>query len=251
MDISAFIGLGLGIGAILLGQLLEGGHLSTMVNFPAFIIVLGGTLGAVLLQSPRAIFRRALQLLPLAFLTPKRTPRALARTLIKCGSIVRKEGILALENLAEKESDPFLREGLRFLVDGMEPVMVRSVLEFDSDARVERDLRAARVFESMGGYCPTIGILGAVLGLIHVMNNLADPTTLGMGIATSFVATIYGVGGANLLFIPLANKLKTLVNAQGEIDQMIIMGLMGIAEGNSPRVLELKLTGYIEQFEQS
>ena len=198
-----------------------------------------------MLQSPLAVFMRAIHLIPWVFQGPPGPNRALVEMLVKWSTVARKEGLLGLEGIADGESDPFLKKGLQLLVDGTEPVVIRSVLELEVDAREERDLRAAKVFESMGGYSPTIGIIGAVMGLIHVMNNLADPSTLGPGIATAFVATIYGVGCANLLFLPIASKLKTVVQAQGELRQMVVEGLMGIAEGSNPRAIEVKLMGYI------
>ncbi|CAK0757038.1 chemotaxis protein MotA [Gammaproteobacteria bacterium] len=245
MDTLTIAGLLLGIGGILVGQILEGGHLSTLVNLPAAFIVLGGTSGAVMLQSPLAVFIHSLHLLPWIFRSPPGPQRAMVAMLMKWGAAVRKGGLLGLENASDSERDPFVKKGLQLLVDGVEPGLIRSILELDMDLREERDLRAAKVFESMGGYSPTIGILGAVLGLIHVMNNLANPGTLGPGIATSFVATIYGVGCANLLFLPIANKLKSVVRTQTEARQMVVEGLIGIAEGTNLRVIEIKLMGYI------
>jgi len=246
MDVLSIAGVLVGFGGILMGQLLEGGHLSSLLNFPAAFIVLGGTCGAVMLQSPLTVFLRALQLLPWVLYGPLGPERSLVETLIRWSAVARKEGLLGLEVIADAEEDPFLKKGLQLLVDGVEPVAIRAVLELEVDAREERDLRAAKVFESMGGYSPTIGILGAVMGLIHVMNNLADPSTLGPGIATSFVATIYGVGCANLLFLPVANKLKTMIHVQSEMRQMVVEGLTGIADGSNPRIIEIKLMGYIE-----
>lgn len=245
IDNLSIIGLLLGIGGVLIGQVMEGGHISSLANLPAALIVLGGTMGAVLLQSPLTVFLRAMQIIPWIFLPPPRPQRATIDLLMKWSATVRKNGLLGLDSISSSEKEPFTRKGLQMLVDGVEPMIVRNILEIEIDLCEEHDLHAAKVFESMGGYSPTIGIIGAVMGLIHVMNNLADPSTLGSGIATSFVATIYGVGCANLIFLPIANKLKALIKAQTEVRQMVVEGLIGIAEGANPRTIENKLVGYI------
>ena len=155
----------------------------------------------------------------------------------------RREGLLGLENIAENIKDPFRRKGLELVIDGVEPLTIRRLLEVDSNVRMDADLAAAHVFKSMGGYAPTIGILGAVIGLIQVMGNLADPNQLGQGIATAFVATIYGVGFANLLFLPVADRLRSLIMRAANADDVFIEGLVAIAEGDHPRSIELRLRG--------
>ena len=245
MDRLSVMGILLGCGGILFGQYLEGGNLASLVNIPAAFIVLGGTCGAVMLQSPLPVFLHAFHITPWVFWAPSGPHQGLVEKIVKWSTVARKEGLLGLEDIIDVESDLFLKKGLQLLVDGAEPTVVRTVLEIEVDAREERDLRAARIFESMGGYSPTIGIIGAVMGLIHVLSNLADPHTLGPGIATAFVATIYGVGCANLLFLPIANKLKATVYAQSAMRQMAVEGLTGIAEGSNPRSIEIKLMGYI------
>jgi chemotaxis protein MotA len=159
--------------------------------------------------------------------------------------VARKEGLLGLENAADKERDLFIRKGMQLLVDGSEPEVIRAVLEVELDIREQRDIQAAKVFEGMGGYSPTIGIIGAVMGLIHVMQNLADPSKLGSGIATAFVATIYGVGLANLFLLPFGNKMKTLALNKSQYREMLIEGIVSIAEGENPRNIESKLQGYL------
>ena len=155
----------------------------------------------------------------------------------------RREGLLGLENIMDATADPFHKKGLELVIDGVEPPTIRRLLESDSHIRVDYDLAAAHVFRSMGGYAPTIGILGAVIGLIQVMGNLADPQELGRGIATAFVATIYGVGFANLLFLPVAERLRSLVIRGANMDDLFIEGMMAIAEGEHPRSIELRLRG--------
>jgi chemotaxis protein MotA len=157
----------------------------------------------------------------------------------------RKEGLLGLEASVEAETEAFAEKGLQLLVDGSEPEVIRNVLEVELMTRERHDLMAARIYDGMGGYSPTIGIIGAVMGLIHVMSNLADPSALGSGIATAFVATIYGVAFANLLFFPIGSKLKTIVQQQSQYGEMLIEGLVAISEGENPRSIELKLRGFV------
>ncbi len=245
MDFLSLIGILLGITAILLGQYLEGGHIATLVNGPALLIVIGGTFGAVMLQSPASVFMRAMRMLFWTFYAPRQHFEDGIEKLITWSNIARKEGLLGLEDVEDHESDPFTQKGLQLLVDGSEPETIRSILDVDIGTRERFDIQAARVFESMGGYAPTIGIIGAVLGLIQVMGNLSDPSKLGSGIAVAFVATIYGVGSANLLFLPISNKLKSIVRNQTLYKEMIVEGMASIAEGENPRNIETKLLGFI------
>lgn len=245
MDFLSVIGLIVGISAILLGQYLEGGAISTLINGPAMIIVLGGTLGAVMLQSPFAVFMRSVRMSTWIIVAPKNPMEQTIDKIVSWSNIARKEGLLGLENIEERESNLFARKGLQLLIDGSEPENIRTILDVEIDTKERFDLQAAKIFESMGGYSPTIGIIGAVLGLIQVMGNLSDPSKLGNGIAVAFVATIYGVGAANLLFIPIANKLKNIVSEQAQYRDMIVEGMVSIAEGDNPRNIETKLLGYL------
>lgn len=176
----------------------------------------------------------------------KLQPEENAEKIVNWSNIARREGLLGLEAIAEEEEDPFARKGLQLLVDGGEPEVIRAILEVEIDNKEYQDIQAAKVFDGMGGYSPTIGIIGAVMGLIHVMNNLADPSKLGGGIATAFVATIYGVGFANLLFLPMANKLKSQVHNQTRFREMLVEGVISIAEGENPRNIETRLQGYYQ-----
>ena len=165
--------------------------------------------------------------------------------IVEWSKISRKEGLLGLESSAEEETDPFSKKCLQLLVDGGEPEAIRGIMEVDLANDEQRDLMAAKVYESAGGYTPTIGIIGAVMGLIHVMQNLSDPSKLGSGIAVAFVATIYGVGAANLFLLPIANKLKTVIGYRSQHREMILEGIVAIAEGENPRNIENKLQGYL------
>lgn len=245
LDALSVAGLLLGVGAILLGQHLEGGHLSSLVNGPAILIVLGGCVGAVMLQSPMAVFMRALQIVTWTARPPVQAVSEVIEKIVSWSQVARREGLLGLEGVAEAEPDPFAQKGLQLLVDGNEPDTIRATMEVEIGAREQRDMAAAKVFDSMGGYSPTIGIIGAVLGLIHVMGNLADPSQLGAGIATAFVATIYGVGLANLVFLPVGNKLKSHVRDQSQYREMLVEGIIAIAEGENPMNIELRLRGYM------
>jgi chemotaxis protein MotA len=244
MDFLSILGILVGIGAILGGQFLEGGHLASLINGPACLIVLGGTIGAIMLQSPLRVFMSSLRMVLWVFFPRKvRSDETIAK-IMEWSNIARKEGLLGLEDIAETESDPFAQKGLQLLVDGSEPEVIRRVMEVELDAKEHLGVQAAKVFENMGGYSPTIGIIGAVMGLIHVMQNLADPSKLGSGIATAFVATIYGVGLANLVFLPIAGKLKAQIHAHTQLNEMIVEGVISIAEGENPRNIETKLQGF-------
>ncbi|MFK8068213.1 MAG: flagellar motor protein [Gammaproteobacteria bacterium] len=245
MDFLTLIGIIIAFGAIILGQFLEGGHLSTLINGPAFLIVTGGTLGAVMVQSPLHIFIRSMNMLPWLFKTPEYPMQESLDKLLRWSNVARREGLLGLEKLAQNEPDLFSRKGLQLLVDGNEPEAVRKTMELEIIALEDRDLQAAKVFEAMGGYAPTIGIIGAVMGLIHVMGNLSDPSKLGSGIAVAFVATIYGVGTANLLLLPAANKLKSIVRDRSRHQDMLTEGLIAIAEGENPQVIALRLEAFL------
>lgn len=245
MDILSILGLLIGFGAIIVGQYLEGGHLDTILNAVALLIVLGGTLGAVMLQTPMNTFLRALKMTVWIFKPPQQSAKRLLDKILDWNQIARREGLLRLEAMAMEETDIFTQKGLQLIADGAEPEIIREILETDLDIMENNDLQAAKVYEAMGGYSPTIGIIGAVLGLIHVMGNLADPSSLGSGIAVAFVATIYGVGLANLLFLPIGNKLKTLVQRRTQLQMMLIDGLISVADGDNPRNIESRLQAYL------
>ena len=245
MDVLSIAGVILAFAAILGGNYMEGGHVSALLNGPAALIVLGGTLGASLLQTPLNIFQRALRIVRWIFQPPSIDLQAGISLVVGWSMVARKEGLLGLETMADSEPDSFARKGLQLLVDGTEPEAIRSILEVDLITQETRDFSAAKVFESMGGYAPTIGIIGAVMGLIHVMGNLADPGKLGSGIAVAFVATIYGVGVANLFLIPIGSKLKAVVLRQSRYREMLLEGILSISEGENPRSIELKLQGFM------
>ena len=245
MDKISVVGLLLGVVAIVGGQILEGGNVASLSQPTALLIVLGGTMGAVMLQSPYATFMRGVRMVRWVWYPPVVDYRLLIKQVSNWSQISRREGLLALENAINQLKDDFARKGLQLLVDGAEPERLREVLEVEIGTFEEEMRQSARIWEAAGGYSPTIGILGAVLGLIHVMENLSDPSKLGAGIAVAFVATIYGVGLANLVFLPMANKLKSHISRLVIQREMIVDGLVGIANGDNPRIIESRLQGYV------
>jgi chemotaxis protein MotA len=239
------MGVPVAIGLILLGQWLEGGALQSLLQLAAAVIVFGGTLGAVLLSFSLADVRGAVASLRTVFVEPAESPDETINAILRYARVARKDGILALEDESANAKDPLLRKGLMLAVDGLNPKTLREMLEVDLDAAEERDLVPARVFESAGGYAPTVGILGAVLGLIHVMENLSDPSKLGTGIAVAFVATVYGVGVANLILLPIAAKLRLRASQAAQRRTLVFEGVLAIQEGLNPRLIDQKLHGFV------
>lgn len=245
MDKISLAGLVLGIVAILGGQVLEGGHMGSLVQPTALLIVLGGTLGAVLLQSPAHVFKRGIKMAKWVWVPPVIEQKRLIEQILNWSQLSRREGLLALENYIPAIKEDFTRKGLQLLVDGADPERIRELLEVEIGTFEDEWRQSAKIWESAGGYSPTIGILGAVMGLIHVMENLSDPTKLGAGIAVAFVATIYGVGLANLIYLPIAGKLKYYITRMVASREMLVDGLVGIALGDNPRIIEGRLKGYL------
>ncbi len=244
MDKISLGGLILGVIAIVGGQVLEGGHVASLVQPTALLIVCGGTLGAVMLQSPFAVFRRGFRMAKWVWMPPLVDYRRTIDQVIVWSQISRREGLLALENQIPRLPDPFVKRSLQMLVDGADPERLREVMEVEIDSYEDELRQGAKIWEAAGGYSPTIGILGAVMGLIHVMENLTDPSRLGAGIAVAFVATIYGVGLANLVYLPIAGKLKYHIARLVTLRVMLVDGLVGIAVGDNPRIIESRLKGY-------
>lgn len=247
MDLLTIIGLILAFGAIIGGLLLEGGSLHSITQLTAGIIVVGGTIGAVLVNYPMNTFLLALKNARLAFFNNNSDAQKTIKLISELAGVARKDGLLALESSLKNVKDPFLKKGLQLVVDGTEPKLTREILEIEISHAEEYDLMSAKVFESAGGYAPTVGILGAVLGLIHVMENLADPQKLGAGIAVAFVATVYGVALANLVFLPIAGKMKFKIREEVIYREMMVEGLISLSEGENPRRVEEKLIGFLRE----
>lgn len=245
MDRLSIIGVTLALAALMGGSVLKGAGLASLWSPAAFVIVVLGTIAAILVQTPMSTFRRALQIVRWVFRPPAQDREAVIRQLVEWSTTARKQGLLALEAQVESQPDPFLKKGLQMVVDGVEPESIRQMLEIELHGQGQRDLAAAKMFEGMGIYSPTLGIIGAVLGLIAVMKNLADPSKLGHGIAAAFTATIYGIGLANLFLLPMASKLKGVVHGQTAEREMIVEGLIAIAQGENPRNIETRLAGFV------
>jgi chemotaxis protein MotA len=245
MDLVSLIGTILAFVVVIVGTILKGSSVGALWNPAAFVIVFLGTIAALLVQNPGKVLKQALGMFPLVYKPPRHQPSDLISRIVGWSEISRRQGLLGLEPQIESESDTFTRKGLQLLVDGSEPDAIRGVLEVELGAREHSDLAAAKVFENAGVYSPTMGIIGAVMGLMAVMQNLADPSKLGHGIAAAFVATIYGVALANLLMLPMASRLKGLVHKQTQMREILVEGLVSIAEGANPRQIEAKLQGYL------
>ncbi len=246
MDILSLVGFAMGLGAIVLTMTIDGGNLGSLVQLSAMIIVGGGTIGAVLVQTPLAVFLRGCRMLMWVFLPPRDDREDLVNNLVAWLRTARRQFILALDPVAEQQSDPFIRQGLRLVVDGIDAAQIRVVLEAMIGTQEHEEMLASEMFEAMGGYAPTVGILGAVMGLITVMSHLEDPTKLGSGIATAFVATVYGVGAANLVCLPIGNKLKVLVRRRMRRLEMITEGMIGIAIMEQPMQFEMRLRSLLD-----
>ncbi|WP_404338967.1 flagellar motor protein [Pseudoalteromonas mariniglutinosa] len=244
MDKLSFLGLIVAISAIAIGYSLEGGVVSALFNGPALIIVLGGTLGAVLLQTSSRVFSKTLKISHWVFFPPNHNIDDAIEQVKRWSHKARQEGYLALENDALSHPDPYAAKGLSLLVDGVSEQQLRDTLEIDLMLERERLLEVSRVYEAMGGYSPTIGILGAVLGLIQAMAFITEPEKLGAGVATAFIATIYGVGLANILFLPMANKLKQQIEEKMLYHEMLAEGIIAMSQGENPANIELKLEAY-------
>ncbi len=245
MDRLTFIGLLVAVFAIFGGQILEGGSIESLFDWSAFVIVVGGSFGAVMLQSHATTFVKAMKIFNWIFRPPLQPINETIDTITRWSNITRKKGLLGLENQLDEDAEPFILKALNMLVDGNDADTIRKTMFIELDVYDKELLKAAKVFESMGGYSPTLGIVGAVLGLIHVMENLANPDLLGRGIATAFVATIYGVGFANLFFLPVYHKLRAVIAEQSLFREMLVEGVACIADGENPRVIEGKLNGYL------
>lgn len=243
--ITAIFGFLLGIAALVLGNTLEGGHVQQLVQPTAALIVFGGTMGATMLGTSVRHFSGAIRSIPKVILSREPDFRATVEELVVIANRARKEGILSLESTIATITDPFLAKNLQHVIDGYDPNVLKTMMDETISKEEEEKVLVAKVWESAGGYSPTIGILGAVLGLIHVMSNLSDSAKLGAGIAVAFVATVYGVGGANLILIPVANRLRYLAQLEIKKLEVIATGLSAIQAGLNPRVIDSRLRSMI------
>jgi len=245
MDAATIFGIIIGLGGILLGNALDGGHMGSLIQGTAALIVFGGTFGATLVSNTYADIKKALNMLSLAFREGSDAQRKqLANEVITIAQLARRESILVVETKLNTFTNPFMKNVFRYMIDGIEPETLRRIFETEIDVVEKKELVGSKVWSDAGGYAPTIGIIGAVLGLIHVMANLSDTSALGRGIAIAFVATIYGVGSANLIFIPIANKIRSRVKAQSETKRMVLEGAIAISSGLNPYIIEEKMRSF-------
>ena len=249
MERASIIGLILGITAIVGGNLLEGGRVESIFQPTAALIVFGGTVGATFLSFPFRDILKAVSSIRSVIRPDRSDPTKIIADIIRFSAIARKGGFIALETEIAKLDASYLKKALALAVDGMLPKLLIETMEQDNITFEEERRRIAKVFETAGGFAPTIGILGAVLGLIHVMENLSDPAKLGAGIAVAFVATIYGVGSANLVLLPVARKLVNQLNRELAVRAMILEGVVGIQSGLNPHYLEEKLKVFVEELQ--
>ncbi|MET0981837.1 MAG: flagellar motor protein [Telluria sp.] len=244
MDFASLIGLALAVIGLFVGHTLDGGRFASLFQPAAFAIVVVGTFGAVLLQSEARTFRRGMHMLRWVFFPPQDTRQPRSREIALWSHTARRDGLLSLEQYMGTK-DLFVQKGLRLVVDGIHPDKLRGLLETEVTAYEFAERQAARIWESAAGYAPTIGILGAVLGLIHVMENLSDPSRLGSGIAVAFVSTVYGVGLANLFFLPVGNKLKAIVSDQVAQYEILTEVFHDLASGNHTRLVEERVASLV------
>ncbi|MDR3579411.1 MAG: flagellar motor protein [Oryzomonas sp.] len=245
MDIATLIGLLMGFGAIFGGAALEGLHMQALIQPTAAIIVLGGTFGAAFVSFPLGAIIKAFKDVKTAFLPPKVDHEAVVKDIINYATKARRNGLISLEQEAQSARDPFIKKGISLVVDGIDPQKLRETLEADIMSYEDHTKHSVEFFEAAGGYSPTIGIIGAVLGLIHVMSNLSDTSKLGAGIAVAFVATIYGLMTANILCLPIASKLKIRMKEEVLRRVMILEGLIAIQNGENPHFIEQKLKAFV------
>jgi len=251
MDKSSIGGVFLAVAGIVAGLLIEGGNLGQILQPTAALIVFGGTMGAVLLQFPLPTVIAAFRSLGHVFIAPRKHDDQVIRQLIAFANKARRNGVVSLDSDLQTIENPFLRQSLMLAVDGTEPSDLRRIMRVSLDSTTESEERLPAVFESAGGFSPTIGILGAVLGLIQVMQHLDNITEVGRGIAVAFVATIYGVGIANLFFLPFAGKMRIRIHEEHQSREMMLEGVASILEGMNPRMLEIKLAGFVDESSQS
>jgi len=247
MEKGSVIGLPLAFAMVLGGMVLEGGHLSSIVGLAAAVIVFGGALGATMLDVPFEGMVLAFKRVKDIFTGGHHDHHALVDEISRLAATARKDGLLALEKERDSITNPLLKEGVKFAVDGLEPNLVQQILESRIDFRQHQAEMAAKFWTQFGAYSPTVGILGAVLGLIHVMENLDNPAAIGPGIATAFIATVYGVAASNLVFMPMGNKMKAVVAHDGLYFEMIRMGVKSIQLGTSPTIIASQLLAIVDE----
>lgn len=247
MDLASLIGLVMSLGCVIVGVLLEGGHLGSFISASSFCIVIGGSLGATVIGSSLGDVKRLPGLIISVVKPAPRDWDGTVKEMVELATMARRDGLLALESSISAQPDDFVRAGLRLIVDGADSEVLHHVLETRLEAVEEEGKRAEKMFEQLGGFCPTLGIVGTVTGLVHVLGNLSEPEKLGGSIAVAFIATLYGIGFANLVFLPCANKLKLRSESTVRYYRMIIAGLTAVQAGENPLATEEKMRSFITE----
>jgi chemotaxis protein MotA len=251
MKASTAIGIGVAFGALLLSSLMGGTSPASFINIPALMIILGGTGGVTLASVGMESMKRVPSLYKMVFSAEPPDMRGHLDLLVSLADKARREGLLALDAQLSEIDDPFTRNALQLVVDGTDPEMVHAILEAEVDGMAARHHASAGPFEKAGGFAPTMGIIGTVLGLVHVLQNLAAPSTLGPSISAAFIATLMGVGSANVVFLPIANRLKAISAEEVELRMMILEGILSIQAGDNPRLVSEKLMSYLPPAQRS
>lgn len=247
MDLTTIIGLVVGLGALIGGYMWDGGHLSALFVPSAMLIIFGGTAGAILISFPMSRLKELGKALKMAFTESKRDPAAIIEELVDMATVARREGVLALEQRAQEHPNDFLRDGLMMVVDGTDPELTRQILELEMDALEHHHEGWAKIFEAAGGFAPSMGIIGTVMGLIHVLGNLSDPGALGPAIAVAFTATLYGVSSANVIYLPIAQKIKIRSKEQISDMELMLEGILALQAGENPQLIKKKLYSFLHQ----
>ncbi len=250
MKQSTAIGMGMAIAMLLLSVIMEGGNPAALVNIPALLIVGGGTFGATLSSTSFALAKNMPKLAILAIKGEEVEPGGIVPMMVRLAEKARREGVLALEDELNQIEDPFTRKGLQLVVDGADSEIVQAILGAEIETTAARHLRNATLFQTAGGFAPTLGILGTVLSLVHVLENLSSPSTLGHSIAGAFLATLYGVGSANLMLLPIGNRLKEISGREVAYRELLLEAILSIQAGDNPRMLEEKLQGFLSPSER-
>ncbi|KIL41512.1 flagellar motor protein MotA [Gordoniibacillus kamchatkensis] len=245
MDLTTVLGIVLGLASLVIGYAWDGGHITALLVPSAALIVFGGTFGATAIGFPTSVLKELPKALAIAFKQQKRDPVVVIEEIVDMATIARREGVLALEQRAQEHSNPFLRDGLMMVVDGTDPELTRQILELEMDAVEHKNDVYAKVFEAAGGFAPTMGIIGTVMGLIHVLGNLSDPSALGPAIAVAFSATLYGVASANLIYLPISNKIKFRTKETVSEMELMLEGILALQAGENPQLIKKKLTSFL------
>ena len=251
MDLATIIGLVLGFGGVFGGMMMEGGSPAALISPSSMLIVIIGTIGVGFVAFPLTRMIGMAGVLKNAFFEKKHDGRHMADQLVSMSEQSRREGLLSLEGQAQSVADPFIKKGLMLMIDGADPERLRAIMEIEIAAREERHEGGIAVLEALGGFAPTLGIMGTVLGLINVLSNLSNTAGLGEKIAGAFIATFYGVSTANLIYLPLASKLKTRMKHESHLAEMALTGILAIQAGDNPRIVRDKLDGFLAPKERS